>query len=56
MDQIDEIKEKELYQLRSVPPGKYYFDQPFELKYFDFENQTLKCPYRVYREKIKENR
>lgn len=54
LDSVDEIKAKELYQLRSFPPGEYYFERPFVLKYFDFENQTLEYPYRMYREKIKE--
>lgn len=53
LDQIDEIEEKELYQLRSYP-GKYFFKQSFENKYFDFENQTLQYPHEVYRKKIKE--
>lgn len=54
LDQIDEIKEKEVYPVRSNPPQRYGFGKPIELKYFDFDNQTLEYPYRVYRERIKE--
>lgn len=54
LDKIDEIKEKELYQLRSTPDKDYILVQPPEFKYFDFENQTLKYPYQVYKEKIAE--
>lgn len=53
LDQIDQIEEKELYQLRSYP-GKYYYKQSFEDKYYDFDKQTLEYPYHVYEEKIKE--
>jgi len=55
LDKVDEITKKELYQLRSFPPGKYYFDQPIELRYYNFDKQTLEYPYHLYREKIKEN-
>lgn len=53
LDKIDEIKEKELYQLRSSSDRAFFF-QPSELKYFDFDEQTLEYPYHVYKEKIKE--
>lgn len=53
LDQIKEITEKELYQLRSYPE-KYFLKQSFEDKYYDFENQTLEYPYDIYKEKIKE--
>ncbi len=53
LDSIEEITEKELYQLRSYP-GKYFFKQSFEDKYYDFEEQTLEYPYDAYKEKIKE--
>lgn len=53
LDQIDHIEEKELYQLRSYP-GKYFYKQSFEDKYYDFDTQTLEYPYHVYEEKIKE--
>lgn len=53
LDLIDEITEKELYQLRSYP-GKYFFKQSFEDKYYDFPNQTLEYPYTVYKKKIEE--
>ncbi|MBU7023380.1 MAG: hypothetical protein HXS40_04365 [Theionarchaea archaeon] len=52
LDEIDQIEEKELYQLRSYPT-KYFFKQSFEDKYYDFEEQTLKYPYDMYRERIK---
>jgi len=54
LDQVDEITKKELYQLRSIPDKEHSFDQPLVLKYFDFDEQTLKYPYHVYRERIKE--
>jgi len=54
LDQIDEIKEKELYHLRSFPPGISYVGEHSELIYYDVETQTLKYPYHVFREKIKE--
>jgi hypothetical protein len=53
LDQIGEIKEKELYQLRSLS-GSPSLDLPTTVDCFDVERQTLKYPYRVYREKIKE--
>ena len=54
LDQQEEICEKELYQARSIPFGKYHFRKPIRLDSFDFENQTLEYPYHVYKEKIKE--
>ena len=55
LDNIGEIREKEMYQIRSIPAGKYFFFPRLELKYFDLDNQTLEYPYRVYKEKVKEN-
>ncbi|MBU7045605.1 MAG: hypothetical protein HXS54_04140 [Theionarchaea archaeon] len=55
LNQINEITEKELYQISSIPDRKSFFTQPIELKYFDFEKQTLQYPYDIYKEKIKEN-
>jgi DNA-binding Lrp family transcriptional regulator len=52
LDSVNEITEKELYQLRSYP-GKYFFKQSFEDKYYDFDSQTLEYPYNIYKEKIK---
>lgn len=55
LDQIAEIREKEIYALRSFPPEEdYSFVCPITLKYFDFDTQTLEYPYHVYEEKIKE--
>lgn len=54
LDKIDVIKEKEIYQFRSIPSGKYYFVQSPTLKYFNFDEQTLEYPYHIYKEKIKE--
>jgi hypothetical protein len=54
LDRIKEITEKELYQLRSTPQREHIVSSPPELKYFDFETQTLKYPYYKYKEKIKE--
>ena len=53
LDHIDEIKEKEICTIRSHC-DKYAFGKCIELKYFDFDNQTLEYPYEMYREKIKE--
>ena len=53
LDQVDQIKEKEIYQLRSAS-RKYNFGQLPQLKYYDFDEQTLEYPYHLYREKIKE--
>ena len=54
LDQIDEITGKEFYQIRSIPSGQYCCSQPPELKYYDFDEQTLEYPYHAYKEKIKE--
>ncbi|MGD2248115.1 MAG: hypothetical protein PVF58_06885 [Candidatus Methanofastidiosia archaeon] len=53
LDSIEHIKEKELYQMRSLT-GKYFFGTSPQFKYFDHDTQTLKYPYQVYTEKIKE--
>lgn len=53
LDQIDEIKEKEIYQRRSIPDSRFFVVQPTEL-YFDFDKQTIEYPYQAYEEKIKE--
>ena len=53
LDQVDEIKEKEIFVLRSNF-DKYALGMCIELKYFDFDNQTLEYPYKVCRERIKE--
>ena len=51
LDKIEEITGKELYQVRSIstlgPPR--IFD---EYTWFDFDKQTLKHPYDVFRERI----
>lgn len=54
LDSIDEIKEREVYPIRSFPPQKYYFRHFPEFVHYDFETQTLEYPYHVYEEKIKE--
>lgn len=54
LDSINGIKEREVYPMRSFPPGKYFFRHFPELIYYDFEAQTVEYPYRVYKEKIKE--
>ncbi len=54
LDRMDEIEEKELYHLRSFPPGIVYVGDHSEFRYFDVETQTLEYPYQVFREKIKE--
>ncbi len=53
LDPINEIKEKWIYQVRSLSSGEYMSLRPPELKYFDFETQTIEYPYHVYRERIK---
>jgi len=53
LDQIDQIKEKELYPLRSVPT-RHQFARSIVLTYYDFGEQTLEYPYHVYKEKITE--
>ena len=54
LDTITEIKEKELYQLRSVAERESRLILPLVLKYFDIDSQTMKYPYAQYRENIKE--
>jgi hypothetical protein len=54
LDNIKEIVEKELYQIRSTPDrGRVFYQYP-EFKYFDFAEQTLYYPHRLYKEKIRE--
>jgi len=52
--QIDEIKEKEMYQIYSISDRESFLTRPPELKCFDLDKQTLEYPYDVYRERIKE--
>ena len=54
LDQIEEITAKEIYHLRSLT-GSTPLSLPPEVKYYDFDNQTLEYPYHECREKIKEN-
>ncbi|KYK37142.1 MAG: hypothetical protein HXS48_02600 [Theionarchaea archaeon] len=54
LDQVDYITEREVYPIRSFPHKRYFFSQPSEFKYFDFDTQTLEYPYHVYEEQIKE--
>jgi hypothetical protein len=54
LDQIDVIREKELYRVRSLPPGKYWFSSVPDFSDYDFESQTLQFPYHLYREKAKQ--
>jgi DNA-binding Lrp family transcriptional regulator len=54
MDQIDGIKRKELYNVRSIPPEKYWLSCAPEFSYYDFDNQVYEYPYHQYEEKIKE--
>jgi hypothetical protein len=54
LDKIDEIREKKVYQIRSVPPKNFVLVQPTNVTRFDVEKQRLKYPYQVYTEKIKE--
>jgi hypothetical protein len=54
LDHIDEIKKKELYHLRSFPPGIQYTGEHAEFNYFNVETQTLHYPYHLFHEKIKE--
>lgn len=54
LDHIPEIVEKELYQIRSIPAGDYYFFPHLQLKYFDVDTQTLEYPYSLYKEILKE--
>jgi len=54
LDQIEEITRKELYHLRSVPPGIAYVGEHSEFKYYDIETQKLEYPYHLFKEKIEE--
>jgi len=54
LDYRDEIKEAEIYTMRSFPLYNYSFIRPIILQYFDFETQTLEYPYHPYKEEIKE--
>lgn len=54
LDRVDEIEKKELYHLRSFPPGICYVGEHAEFVYYDVERQTLEYPYHVFKEKIKE--
>lgn len=54
LDQREEIAEKELYHLRSFPPGILYVGEHSEFRYYDVETQTLEYPYHVFRRKIEE--
>lgn len=54
LDQVDEIKKKELYHIRSFTPGMSYVGQYSEFEYYDVETQTLEYPYRIFKEKIEE--
>ncbi|KYK37176.1 MAG: hypothetical protein HXS46_12830 [Theionarchaea archaeon] len=53
LDQIVEIRGKELYPLRSLSKSST-FTLPSNFDYFDVDTQRLEYPYHVYREKIKE--
>lgn len=53
LDQIDVIKEKAVYQFRSIF-RRFSFDIPLMFDYYDVDKQTLEYPYSVYKEKIKE--
>ena len=54
LDAVEEIVEREVYQIRSFPHKKYFFSQPSRLDYYDVETQTMEYPYHVYEERIKE--
>ena len=54
LNEIDEIKEKEIYPLRSYLDRKTPLNLPLTLAHFDFDNQTLEYPYSTYREAIRE--
>lgn len=55
LDNIKEIKTKEVYHIRSFSSGVLYEGGHAEFNYFDVETQTLEYPYRVFEENIKEN-
>jgi len=44
LDHIEEITKKELYHLRSFPPGMCHVGGHAEFKYYDVEKQTLEYP------------
>ncbi|MGD2248313.1 MAG: hypothetical protein PVF58_07880 [Candidatus Methanofastidiosia archaeon] len=52
LDQIPEITEKELFHLRSYPPGASFVGQHSRFDCFDIDTQTLEYPYHEFREKI----
>jgi hypothetical protein len=54
LDQIGEIEKKELYHLRSIPPGIAYVGEHSEFKYYDVTTQKLEYPYCIFKEKIEE--
>ena len=55
LDHTDQIREKEIYTMRSFPPDNTLsYSRPFVSKYFDVETQKLEYPYHIYEEKIKE--
>ncbi|KYK33223.1 MAG: hypothetical protein HXS46_02545 [Theionarchaea archaeon] len=54
LDQVEEIIEKELYHVRSFPPGISYVGGHSEFDYYDYETQKLEYPYHTFEEKIKE--
>ncbi|MBU7026069.1 MAG: hypothetical protein HXS48_03930 [Theionarchaea archaeon] len=54
LDQVDEIKEKELYHKRSFPPGIRYVGEYTEFTYYDVDTQTLEYPYGIFKERVKE--
>jgi hypothetical protein len=54
LNQIEKIKKKELYHLRSFPPGIVYAGEHAEFKYYDVETQKLEYPYHVFKERIEE--
>jgi hypothetical protein len=54
LDKIDQIKNKEFYQLRSVPTHYRSYSRLPEIKYYNIDEQTLEYPYDVYKERIRE--
>ena len=54
LDQVNEITKKELYHVRSTPPGIRYVGEHAEFTYFDVDTQTLEYPYGIFKEEIKE--
>jgi hypothetical protein len=53
LDRLEEIEKKELYHLRSFPPGTQYVGEHAEFDYFDVDTQIMEYPYQVFRENIK---